>query len=305
MSTSSFSRRHFFHPLGSAALAALASRAFAEATPKPSKILFFSRAGTTEHDIVHRDGSKLSEGERLMIEMGRRLGVSVECEKDGGVFDHDLSRFAGFVLFWNYDPTKPNARGEPPVSEQGRQRLIEAVASGRGLVGIHCAAYAYFSGKQETWQTAEHRDPYTRMLGGELCGCLAKQRCRYRIVSPAFPGVSRLNASAIALDDEPYGLKNFADDLHVIAVMETDGLDTNTRKDKTFPRPAFPCIWARRHERGRVFYTSMGHDKDAWRAGAFQDIVQGGLAWAIGQTDADLTPNLKTTAPGAGQLPTT
>lgn len=287
------SRRRFLRRLGGAALtAATVDAVLAETPTRRPRVLFFSRAGAYESEIVRRDRGALSRCERLMVEMGRAVGVEVACEKDGRVFDGDLSSFDAFVLFWNFDPMKPNKAGEPPLTTQGKQRMIQAVASGKGVLGIHCAAYAFLSGKQEESQPRERRDPYVAMLGGELQACLPKQDTRYRIVSPHFPGVDKLGATTITLHDEPYGLKNYADDLHVIAVQETEGLD-----NKAFQRPPFPCVWARCHGQGRVFYVAWGHDDDAWRTEPFKQIVSSGLDWTLGRVDADLTPNLKTVCP--------
>ena len=59
-----------------------------------------------------------------------------------------------------------------------------------------------------------------------------------------------------------------------------------------YERPNFPATWARKHEKGRVFYTSMGHREDVWKNPIFQDLLLGGLAWACGNVDADVTPNI-------------
>ena len=300
MDTTHLSRRHFLHRLGCAALgAAAAGDVLAQAAEKRKpRVLFFTRSGRMEHRVVHRERDELSVGERLMIEMGRKIGAQVECTKDGGVLDGELDRFDAFVLYCNYDPTKPNERGDPPVTARGKKRLIEAVASGKGLLGIHCASYAFLSGEQEKWQAPEQRDPYVRMLGGELCGATGRQNCRHRIVSPGFPGLDKLKAPVLALADQPYGLKNFADDIHVIAVLETEGLS-----GKAFQRPPFPSIWARRHERGRVFYMEPGCEENVWRGEPFQNIVLVGLDWVLRRVEADVTPNLKKTAPGAHKMP--
>lgn len=299
------SRRDFLCDLGAAAIASTSvCGATARATPqREPRVLFVSRAGAYEPEIVRRTPGALNPSERRMTALGREIGVEVECRNNCDVFDGDLERYDGFVLFWNFDPTKPNKAGESPITPRGKQRLLDAVASGKGLLGIHCAAYAFLSGKQEQWQPREQCDPYTQMLGGELCGCLAKQKCRYRVVSPRFPGIDQLKTPEFVLDDEPYGLKNFADDIHVIAVFETEGLDMTTRKDKTFPRPPFPCVWARNHQRGRVFYLSMGHGEDTWQTKPFQQVVRSGLQWTLGRVDAELTPNLESTAPNARKLP--
>ena len=293
MNTHHHSRRHFLNQLCGTTLAAVVTNGALTqgAGQRKPRALFFPRPGAYEPAIVRREGGEPSVCERLMTEMGRRIGIEVECSNDGRVFDNDLDRFDAFVLFWNFDPMKPNKSGDPPLTSRGKQRLIEAVASGKGLLGIHCAAYSFLSGERGEWQAVTQRDPYVKMLGGELWGCLPKQTCHYRIVSPDFPGFAKLNTPTLTMTDEPYGLKNYADDIHVIAVQETEGL-----RGEPFQRAAFPCIWARRHERGRVFYVSLGHDEDSWRTEPFQNIVQGGLDWVLGRANADLTPNLKQTA---------
>ena len=98
--------------------------------------------------------------------------------------------------------------------------------------------------------------------------------------------------------EEWYSLKNFAPDLHVILVQDTEGM-----KGFDYERPKFPATWARKHEKGRVFYTSMGHREDVWSSEIFQNLLLGGLSWVFGNVDADVTPNLKEVAPEAATLP--
>jgi hypothetical protein len=57
------------------------------------------------------------------------------------------------------------------------------------------------------------------------------------------------------------------------------------------------------HHKGRVFYTSMGHREDVWESQVFHQVLGAGLAWALGRTTADLTPNLHRAAPHAYELP--
>jgi uncharacterized protein len=56
------------------------------------------------------------------------------------------------------------------------------------------------------------------------------------------------------------------------------------------------------HEKGRVFYTSMGHRDDVWTSDKFQQILLGGLSWSLGLAKANIAPNLKETCPKAGEL---
>jgi type 1 glutamine amidotransferase len=66
-------------------------------------------------------------------------------------------------------------------------------------------------------------------------------------------------------------------------------------------RPPFPATWARMQGKGRVFYTSLGHREDVWTNDIFQKIVLGGLAWALGNVQADVTPNFRQVTPKANE----
>ena len=46
----------------------------------------------------------------------------------------------------------------------------------------------------------------------------------------------------------------------------------------------------------------MGHREDVWQNRMFQDLLLGSLSWALGNVDADITPNLEQAAPHAAQL---
>ena len=111
-------------------------------------------------------------------------------------------------------------------------------------------------------------------------------------------GTAEGNDDSFYLNDEWYSLKNYADDLHVILVQDTHGME-----GEDYERPPFPATWARRHGKGRVFYTSMGHREDVWTNPKFQEILLGGLSWAVGDIEADIAPNIKEVTPGAGVMP--
>ena len=72
--------------------------------------------------------------------------------------------------------------------------------------------------------------------------------------------------------------------------------------------PAACDLWAtlsaavRKHGDGRVFYTSMGHREDVWENPKYQGLLIGALAWATGQVDANIEPNIKQVTPGYNEL---
>src|SRR5262249_48003851 len=80
-------------------------------------------------------------------------------------------------------------------------------------------------------------------------------------------------------------------------------IDAPAMKGEEYRRPAFPTTWARREGQGRVWYTAMGHREDVWTNPLFQQILTGGIQWALGEAKADVPPNLKTAAPEAQTNP--
>jgi hypothetical protein len=98
----------------------------------------------------------------------------------------------------------------------------------------------------------------------------------------------------------------------VLLVLETGGMRDLNANGKDWPpvgwdtpyqRPPFPVAWTRLHGQGRVFFSAIGHREDTWLNPVFLDFLFGGLKWAVRETKADTTPNLKQAAPGAFQLP--
>jgi type 1 glutamine amidotransferase len=267
------------------------------ATTRKNKILYFTRSAGFEHSVVRRQGNQLSHSENVLIEMGGRAGYEVECTKDGRVFDGNLDPYDVIAFYTTGDLTQPAKDGSPPMTPGGKKKLLEAIAAGKGFVGFHSATDTFHS-KGPRWENQTEADPYIAMIGGEFLTHGAQQEASLILVS-RFPGAGNLGvAEGLAFTDEWYTFKNFAGDLHVILVQETQMM-----KGNAYRRPDFPATWARLHGRGRVFYTSLGHREDIWTNPFFQTIALGGLAWASGQVDADVTPNVDTVTPKASQLP--
>jgi len=263
---------------------------------KKQKVLYFTRSAGFEHSPVHREGDELSHSEKILIELGKRAGFEVECTKDGRVFDGDLGQYAAIAFYTCGDLTRPESKdGAPPMSPEGKQKLIDAVAAGKGFVGFHSATDTFHSpGDRNAVQT--ELDPYVAMIGGEFIKHGRQQVATMRVTSPSFPGLSGAGRS-FELNEEWYALKNFAKDMHVILVQETEGM-----VDNCYQRPPFPATWARRHGSGRVYFTSLGHREDVWTNPMIQEIFLGGFAWAMGNVDAELVPNLDEVTPQASVL---
>jgi type 1 glutamine amidotransferase len=126
---------------------------------------------------------------------------------------------------------------------------------------------------------------------------------RIQVTGPQFPGAEKLDTS-FSLMEEWFSLIRFTKDLHVILVQDCAGMNKDKPADRRcYDRPPFPSTWARMYGRGRVFYTSLGHREDVWANKLFQQLVLGGLSWALGRVEADITPNIDQVAPHANDFP--
>jgi len=266
------------------------------------RILMFTRSVAFQHDCVRRKDGKLSLAEQIVTDLGKEHNFDVECTKDGRVFGNDLSKFDAFLFETQGDLTQEKCKDDsPPMSADGKKALLDAIAGGKGFVGCHCASDTFHSKgypkNQFENQAPADIDPYLRMVGGEFIHHGDQQKAWMRVTDPHFPGMKGIED--FEMHEEWYSLKNFAPDLHVILVQDTKGM-----KNLDYERPPFPATWARKHDKGRVFFTSMGHRDDVWQNKlTFQPLLLGALAWATGNVQADIPPNLDKVAPHASELP--
>jgi hypothetical protein len=275
-----------------AALLSLSTFRFGWTAPvdarRKQKLLYYTCSAGFEHSAVLRQNGELSFSEKTLTQMGKRAGFDVECTKDGRVFDGDLGQFDAIAFYTTGDLTKQDKHNNPPMTAAGKQKLLDAIAAGKPFVGFHSATDSFRSAGI---------DPYIAMIGAEFCGHGRQQKATLSIAAPKFPGVVGLKGKGITFEEEWYTLHKFAKDLHVILVQETKGM-----VDALYARPPFPATWARRHGKGRVFYTSFGHREDIWTNPTVQAVMLGGIAWALGNAKADVTPNIDKVTPKANEL---
>lgn len=254
------------------------------------KILFFTKSAGFEHSVIARKGDQLGHAERILVELGKEHGFEIVPSKDGRLFNPDaIGQWDGFAFYTTGVLTEPGNDKQPPMTPEGKQAFLDAITAGKGFVGFHSATDSFHSRGDEV-------DPYIKMIGGEFITHGAQQVATLINTDPAFPG-ARAFEEGFKINDEWYAQKNLADDLHVILAHDTKGM-----QGPMYQRPNFPETWARMNGKGRVFYTSMGHREDVWENAKFQGLAIGGLLWATGQAEVDVTPNVAKVTPGYKEL---
>jgi type 1 glutamine amidotransferase len=272
--------------LGMSPLRAWAAQA---AGPK-RRLLYFTKSSGFQHSAVKRKGDQLSHSEKVLSEVGPKHNWEVTCTKDGGLITaKHLAAYDAILFYTSGNLTKTGTDKQPAISPEGIEALFAAVRGGKGFVGFHAATDTFRGGKTP--------HPYIQMIGGEFVKHGPQQKAKMTCVDPAFPGLAGAKGG-FELHEEWYALKRFAKDMHVLLVQETAGM-----KGDCYQRPPFPATWARMHGKGRVYYTSMGHREDVWTNPLVQEILVGGIAWAVGNVaKADVTPNLQQAAPRADEM---
>lgn len=292
MSTT-FSRRQILLAAGAAVLGAgPLGRALAAPKGAAKKILFFTKSSGFQHSVITRTDGKLSLAERILTEIGKDHGFEVVASKDGTLFDPGkIGEWDAFVFQTTGDLTTEGGHKDgPAMSKEGKKAFLDAIAGGKGFIGMHCATDTFHSSGKEV-------DPYIKMIGGEFITHGAQQKATLSVTDPAFPGAKEFGTS-FKINDEWYAQKNLADDLHVIIAHETEGMQGDM-----YQRPNFPQTWARNHDKGRVFYTSMGHREDVWENPLYQGLLLGALGWVTGKVDVSIEPNVSKVTPGYDKYP--
>ena len=286
-----------------AALAFLTVAALA-APAAPKRILFFSKSSGFEHSVIYWKNGQPSYAEKVLLDIGAKQGWEFTCSKDGSKFSPAyLATFDAVFFYTSGDLATPGTDKQPPISPAGKQALFDYIRSGKGFIGTHSASDAYHTdneankGPERYVNHGEKADPYVRFLGCEFIKHGAQQIATNTVTNPKFPGFEHLGPTYAFLE-EWYSLKDFAPDVHVLSVIDAPAM-----KGVEYQRPPYPSTLARQEGAGRVWYTAMGHRDDVWTNPIFQQILIGGIQWALGEAKAETPANLQETAPGANTNP--
>jgi len=273
---------------------------FALTPAQKKKILFFTKSSGFEHSVISWKKGQPSWADGILAKLGETNGWEFTFSKDGSLFGKDyLAQFDAVIFYTTGDLCTTGTDGYPAMTPEGKQALFDYVRSGKGFLGTHSASDTFHTnneaqkGPDRYLNHGEKADPYIRFLGGEFIKHGAQQVVKNTVTNPKFPGFEKIGAD-YGFQEEWYSLKDFNPDIHVLSVM-----DAPSMKGDEYNRPPFPSTWARKEGAGRVWYTAMGHREDVWENAIFQEILVGGIKWALGEVKADVPPNLKETAPGA------
>jgi type 1 glutamine amidotransferase len=286
--------------LASASLMLIAIGSASAADEKQAKILLFTKSSGFEHSVIklNKDGTPCLV-EKTLAELGAKNHFTIVHTKDGGVFTAEkLKEYDAFAFYTTGDLTTAGTDKNPPMSPEGKQALFDAIKAGKGFVGFHSASDTFHAASgAHSYVVDPVPDPYAVMLGAEFIMHGAQQKTKAITIDPKFPGIEGFK-DATELQEEWYSLKQFPKDLHVLQV-----LDTSTMKGNMYERGNYPVTWIHPYGTGKVFYTAMGHRDDVWTNPIYQQLIIGGIDYALGRVKVDDSPNIEKAAPKYADVP--
>jgi type 1 glutamine amidotransferase len=168
---------------------------------------------------------------------------------------------------------------EIQLDDQQKADLISFVKDeGKGFVAGHTALTAF-----ESWPE------FGDLIGARYDGH-PWNTAPGTIVNedPAFPATRSL-PPVFAMTDEFYQPKAFSrDKLRVLLRLDTSKMPSNPENHRA--DGDFPLAWAKMYGKGRVFYASFAHAPSGWDNPDVYRMYFEALKWALGMSDADVTP---------------
>jgi type 1 glutamine amidotransferase len=232
-------------------------------------VLFLTHSAGFVHDVVKRPApGELAPAERLFTEFASDR-FRVTCTQDCAAITAEA--LAGIDALMLY------TTGELPLGPAERQALVDWVARGGALVGVHCAT--------DTWYEFPQ---YVALIGGTFDGHPWHEEVAVRIEDSRYLGehVRDLvldDTLSFALTDEIYQFRNFRrHPQRVCLTLDPASVDATLGKRADGD---YALAWARDWGEGRVFYCALGHREEVWRDETFRELLLGGLHWAVNGPD--------------------
>jgi type 1 glutamine amidotransferase len=157
--------------------------------------------------------------------------------------------------------------GETPFSPAQQTALLDSWRAGQlGVLGVHSATDAC-----HTWPE------YGPMIGARFDGHPWTQTFDIEVVEPDHPATAHLGRSW-SWRDEIYLFRSLRPDAQVLLRLAADQVDLTVPGGRV-PECGFPLAWCHKEQKGRTFYSALGHFPGAWESPAYLRHLSGGLAW--------------------------
>ena len=256
-----------------AAMAAAVSECSFVKPASPRKLLVIHRCDGFRH-------SSIPYANKMIELMAERTGAFEATFSDGlEVLDKkNLARFDGILL--------NNTTCLKFETQAQRAALVSFVREGKGLAGIHAASDNFYD-------FPEAAD----MLGGQFDGhpWLAGGTWGMKIDEPGHPLVAAFDKDTFEIRDEIYQIKGpySRSTQRVLISLNMSHLTTAAQNGQKRSDKDNPVAWIKRHGKGRVFYSSLGHNHDVFWNKPVVAHYLAGIQYVLGDLKVEDCPSTK------------
>jgi type 1 glutamine amidotransferase len=248
--------------------------------------------------VVHmtrRDGKPSGGHQSIMwanhflTEAGKRTGAfDITIQNEESAFQADNLKKYDAIIFNN----TVGVLFEDPTL---RQNLLDFVKGGKGFVGFHAAGATFVQ-----YPKYDQFPEFGVMLGGYEDGghpWSQADTTYVKVDDPKSPLTAMFNGP-FEMNDEAFQFRepSLRDRLHVLLSIDASKMDTSPKRRILKQRQTdmdFPVSWIKGYGKGRVFYTTMGHNPAAFTRPDVLQHILAGIQFASGDLKADVTPSDK------------
>ncbi len=189
----------------------------------------------------------------LMAALGKKGINFTYTDQLSDINSKNLSKYDALMIYANWDEITPDAE----------KALLEFVASGKGLLPIHCASYCFRNSPE-----------YVKMVGGQFWRH-TMDTIRTTMAQPNH--IILKGVGAIKTYDETYLHSQLQADNNVLMWRD---IQADQYKDRPESKTE-PYTWTRNYGKGKVFYTAYGHDENTWDDENFQQLIENAILWSV------------------------
>ena len=248
---------------------------------KPRRVLVFWRCEGFVHGKAIEYGNKA-----FQIAADKTKAFSVDFSNDyAALRPENLAKYDAVVLN-NTTGLKTHKQGglEEPGNTFLEPALLNFARSGKGVVAIHAGADNFNLAHQASEMVGGRFDGHPWGSGGTWA---------FKLDEPGHPVNAPFGGKNFKFSDEIYQQSSPAYNrakLRVLVSLDLSDEETAKQNGQKRADKDFAVSWVRPYGKGRVFYTSFGHDQRAFMDMNILAHIFNGLQYALGDLKADDTP---------------
>ena len=227
------------------------------------RILVYTRNGK---GFVHNN---IAASVEAIQKIGGQRGWAVDVSTNPAAFtDDNLKKYKAVVF--------SNSNNEAFDTEEQRNAFQRYIRAGGGFAGIHSA-----TGSERKWPW------YWALIGGTFAWHQPLQAFTVRIMDTNHPSTSFFKSDTWEWEDEFYYVKERDAKVRVLLAGDQGTLKKPGKGnfESVMDNPnLYPLAWSHEFEGGRAWYTALGHKSEHYSDPLFVKHLEGGIAWAMGET---------------------